>query len=864
VLSLRTTNICMAELADDEFAGDCLSDSVLFAAVSDSQPAIEEAQQQQQQQEGGGTDADACDEFDGYDSDSVLDAMMQDSQSVVDDAMALGGGAAEEPAAEAGASKAAAAEEEEEEEEEEEHDEFPMDDGGTLAELSSQAAIEHLVEERRRAAHVAALSADLVRQVLGFLPRPWEGGGALRWRGHADLALPRTWLPVWCCAVAAVERRGLRADPRWPLAACEPAALGAVAVGMRVCTQGPGGCWLRGTVVRVVPPANGGGSASGGGDGSSSSDVARDAKRPRKAEAAAKTVVVRFDRAGCVPANCCQLLRWIASDAASESEPALEFDALAAFDRGGGSRRLAQLAKELCGRFGVLGSCEAEVACLLLVCADRRQVAGVLRVMRRMGLAKLVQLLRSVVYLLGTRHWVDTCKQTQLRTALLAGMDSMLPQQACRSRAAPETPSCARYVWYKTGTNPHNGRNVYRYLRNTPDNQSAIPVRFGTSKAVLSGESRTPSREQQAIIDHDLAEEGQTALVSAFAGTGKTQTLVNYAEKRAWCGNNPATFVYTCFNKAAKEDAARRFPHHNTCAMTINSLAMRLFRPEFLPGQEGVTWPWNQKRNCLLVNSNNVTADLFVRKLHVHGLVAKWAAKVFDKFLSSKEFWPEVSEWYEKQAKEEYNEALQARKKKRGDAAAPRSHLPAFPQNEREFLLGVGKAARTMWERIVRESKAGAKFPNVSCELRALPPPALCLKRNQLPPACSPCSQHDVYTKIAQLCSRAHMCLEHGGVVEDDVLAFLRVRNHAGLERHQGWLALPISAYFRDRYRPPNTCGLLWRANFLIADHDSPPKKCPLVLLVDEFQDLSRCNFDFLVESLPSIRKMLVGDGECC
>ena len=704
----------MAELADDEFASDCLSDSVLFAAVPDSQPAIEDAQQQQ---EGGGTEADACDEFDGYDSDSVLDAMMQDSQSVIDDAMALGGGAAEEPAAEAGASKAPAEKEsviddamalaggaaeepaaeagaskaaaaEEEEEEEEEHDEFAcysMDDGGILAELSSQAAIEHLVEERRRAAHAAALPADLVRKVLGFLPRPWEGGGALRWQGHADLALPRTWLPVWCCAVAAVERHWLCADPRWPLAACEPAALGAAAaVGTRVCTQkiGPGGCWLRGTIVRMVPPAGGGGGAGGG--GSSSPDVARDAKRPRKAEAAAaKTVVVRFDRAGCVPANCCQLLRWIAS----ESEPALEFDALAAFDRGGGSQRLVQLAKELCGRFGVLGSCEAEVACLLLVCADRMQVAGVLRGMRRMGLAKLAQLLRSVVYLLGTRHWVDTCKQTQLRTALLAGMDSMLPQQ------------------------------------------------------VFSGESRTPSQEQQAIIDHDLAEEGQTALVTAFAGTGKTQTLVSYAEKRAWggefFGNNPAMFVYTCFNKAAQEDAARRFPHHNTCAMTINSLAMRLFRPEFLPGQEGVTWPWNQKRNCLLVNSNKVTADLFVSKLHVHGLVAKWAAKVFDKFLSSKEFWPEVSEWYEKQAKEEYNEALQARKKKRGDAAAPQSHLPAFPQNEREFLLGVGKAARTMWERIVRESKAGAEFPNVSCELRALPPPALCLTESTalcLPP----------------------------------------------------------------------------------------------------------------------------------
>ena len=60
----------------------CLSDFALFAAASDSQPAIEDAQQQQDE-----GSADACDEFGGYDSD-VFDAMRQDSQSVIDDAMA--------------------------------------------------------------------------------------------------------------------------------------------------------------------------------------------------------------------------------------------------------------------------------------------------------------------------------------------------------------------------------------------------------------------------------------------------------------------------------------------------------------------------------------------------------------------------------------------------------------------------------------------------------------------------------------------------------------------------------------------------------------------------------------------------------
>ena len=92
-------------------------------------------------------------------------------------------------------------------------------------------------------------------------------------------------------------------------------------------------------------------------------------------------------------------------------------------------------------------------------------------------------------------------------------------------------------------------------------------------------------------------------------------------------------------------------------------------------------------------------------------------------------------------------------------------------------------------------------------------------------------------------------------MVEEDVLDFLRVRNHAGLERHQGWLALPISAYFCDFFYDDFN-----RYNSGL----KPPENCPLILLIDEFQDLSRCNYDFLVESLPSIRKMLVGDGECC
>lgn len=74
--------------------------------------------------------------------------------------------------------------------------------------------------------------------------------------------------------------------------------------------------------------------------------------------------------------------------------------------------------------------------------------------------------------------------------------------------------------------------------------------------------------EQQAIIDCDLAP-GNILKVMAFAGTGKTTTLVSYTRKRP-----DMRFLYIAFNKSVQEEAARKFPP-NVTARTTHALAFR-------------------------------------------------------------------------------------------------------------------------------------------------------------------------------------------------------------------------------------------------------------------------------------------------
>ncbi|NXC77683.1 FBH1 helicase, partial [Anhinga anhinga] len=74
------------------------------------------------------------------------------------------------------------------------------------------------------------------------------------------------------------------------------------------------------------------------------------------------------------------------------------------------------------------------------------------------------------------------------------------------------------------------------------------------------------THEQQRILNHKI-EHGHIVKIIAFAGTGKTSTLVKYAEKFA-----DLNFLYVAFNKAVVERGKSVFPRNVTCK-TFHSLA---------------------------------------------------------------------------------------------------------------------------------------------------------------------------------------------------------------------------------------------------------------------------------------------------
>ncbi|XP_069556232.1 F-box DNA helicase 1 isoform X1 [Brachyistius frenatus] len=88
--------------------------------------------------------------------------------------------------------------------------------------------------------------------------------------------------------------------------------------------------------------------------------------------------------------------------------------------------------------------------------------------------------------------------------------------------------------------------------------------------SVSPGEMRRPqihlTREQQQILSHDIQNDHVVKII-AFAGTGKTTTLVKYAEQRPHL-----RFLYVAFNNSVAREARRRFPNNVDCK-TVHSLA---------------------------------------------------------------------------------------------------------------------------------------------------------------------------------------------------------------------------------------------------------------------------------------------------
>ncbi|KHN90698.1 hypothetical protein BSK71_15700 [Pectobacterium actinidiae] len=83
--------------------------------------------------------------------------------------------------------------------------------------------------------------------------------------------------------------------------------------------------------------------------------------------------------------------------------------------------------------------------------------------------------------------------------------------------------------------------------------------------------SDTP--EQSAVINW----KGRHLVVNAFTGTGKTTTLVRYAQ-----ANPDQRMLYLAYNRAVRDEAERKFPFNGECK-TSHQLAWMKFGKHLKP-----------------------------------------------------------------------------------------------------------------------------------------------------------------------------------------------------------------------------------------------------------------------------------------
>lgn len=109
--------------------------------------------------------------------------------------------------------------------------------------------------------------------------------------------------------------------------------------------------------------------------------------------------------------------------------------------------------------------------------------------------------------------------------------------------------------------------NIF-YCLYLQENSCAQTTRGKEEPSVLPGKKTTIqlTHEQQLILNHKM-EPLQVVKIMAFAGTGKTSTLVKYAEK--W---SESKFLYVTFNKSIAKQAELVFPSNVICK-TFHSMA---------------------------------------------------------------------------------------------------------------------------------------------------------------------------------------------------------------------------------------------------------------------------------------------------
>nr|XP_028601782.1 F-box DNA helicase 1 isoform X2 [Podarcis muralis] len=109
-------------------------------------------------------------------------------------------------------------------------------------------------------------------------------------------------------------------------------------------------------------------------------------------------------------------------------------------------------------------------------------------------------------------------------------------------------------------------------LENSNNGTTFVEPEWGSSGYERGPQFSNPDTrltcEQQNILNHAIAPR-EVMKIIAFAGTGKTSTLIRYAEK--W---SKLRFLYLAFNRTIADQAAQRFPPNVTCK-TVHSLAFK-------------------------------------------------------------------------------------------------------------------------------------------------------------------------------------------------------------------------------------------------------------------------------------------------
>ncbi|NXF85074.1 FBH1 helicase, partial [Eubucco bourcierii] len=127
------------------------------------------------------------------------------------------------------------------------------------------------------------------------------------------------------------------------------------------------------------------------------------------------------------------------------------------------------------------------------------------------------------------------------------------------------------------------------------------------------------THEQQRILNHKI-EPGQIVKIMAFAGTGKTSTLVKYAEKFA-----DLNFLYVTFNKAAADRGKSVFPRNVTCK-TFHSLAF---------GSVGRSYKDKGKLNFSKMSVYSISFLIQYREGQSLFIRAKTVSKTLENFFAS-------------------------------------------------------------------------------------------------------------------------------------------------------------------------------------------------------------------------------------